>query len=251
MGAPMSSTKPVANPADAFLQPHDGVAISFWIISIAMIASTVFFLAEAATVGSHWRTSLHVGSLVTLVAGVHYMYMREFWVQVHTSPIVYRYVDWSITVPLQMIEFNLILKAAGKPTSAAMFWKLLVGTVMMLSFGYLGEIGALLAWPAFAGGMLGWFFILFEIFNGEAGGTASGCSPAVASSFSTMRLIVTVGWSIYPLGYLFGYLLGAVDQVFLNVIYNIADFVNKIAFVLACWSAAKSDSEGKGETLLG
>merc|ERR1711861_80691 len=112
MGAPMSSTKPVANPADAFLQPHDGVAISFWIISIAMIASTVFFWAEAAT----------VGSLVTLVAGVHYMYMREFWVQVHTSPIVYRYVDWSITVPLQMIEFNLILKAAGKPTSAGMFW---------------------------------------------------------------------------------------------------------------------------------
>ena len=55
---------------------------------------------------------MHVGSLVTLVAGVHYMYMREFWVQVHTSPIVYRYVDWSITVPLQMIEFNLILKAA-------------------------------------------------------------------------------------------------------------------------------------------
>merc|ERR1711959_864749 len=79
------------------LQPHDGVAISFWIISIAMIASTVFFLAEAATVGSHWRTSLHVGSLVTLVAGVHYMYMREYWVQVHQSPIVYRYVDWSIT----------------------------------------------------------------------------------------------------------------------------------------------------------
>merc|ERR1719337_188716 len=93
------------------------------------------------------------------------MYMREYWVQVHQSPIVYRYVDWSITVPLQMIEFNLILKAAGKPTSAAMFWKLLGGTVMMLSFGYLGEIGALLAWPAFAGGMLGWFFILFEIFN--------------------------------------------------------------------------------------
>ena len=109
----MSSTKPVANPADAFLQPHDGVAISFWIISIAMIASTVFFLAEAATVGSHWRTSLHVGSLVTLVAGVHYMYMREYWVQVHQSPIVYRYVDWSITVPLQMIEFYLILYAVS------------------------------------------------------------------------------------------------------------------------------------------
>merc|ERR1712056_67693 len=238
----MSSTKPLDKPADAFLQPNDGVAISFWIISIAMIASTAFFFAEAATVHSHWKTSLHVGGLVTLVAGVHYMYMREYWVQVHKSPIVYRYVDWSITVPLQMIEFNLILKAAGKETSSAMFWKLLGGPVMMLLFGYLGEISAVPAVVGFALGMCGWAFILFEIFAGEAGGTAKDCSAAVASSFNNMRIIVTLGWSIYPLGYLFGYLLGAVDEVYLNVIYNIADFVNKIAFVLACWSCAKADT---------
>jgi len=245
----MSSTKPVETPADAFLQPNDGVAISFWIISIAMIAATVFFFAEAATVRNHWKTSLHVGGLVTLVAGVHYMYMREYWVQVHKSPIVYRYVDWSITVPLQMIEFNLILKAAGKETSSAMFWKLLGGTVMMLLFGYLGEISAVPAVVGFALGMCGWAFILFEIFAGEAGGTAKDCSAAVASSFNNMRIIVTLGWSIYPLGYLFGYLLGAVDEVYLNVIYNIADFVNKIAFVLACWSCAKADTAK--EALLG
>merc|ERR1712118_178656 len=135
--------------ADAFLQPDDGVAISFWIISIAMIAATVFFFAEASTVSGHWKTSLHTGGLVTLVAGVHYMYMREYWVQVHESPVVYRYIDWSITVPLQMIEFNLILKATGKDTSAAMFWKLLIGTVVMLLAGYLGEVGAVPAWPGF------------------------------------------------------------------------------------------------------
>merc|ERR1712203_48389 len=138
-GAPMSSTAPVDKPADAFLQPNDGVAISFWIISIAMIAATAFFFAESATVAGHWKTSLHVGALVTLVAGVHYMYMREYWVQVHQSPVVYRYIDWTITVPLQMIEFNLILKAAKAPISAMGFWKLLLGTVLMLSFGYMGE----------------------------------------------------------------------------------------------------------------
>jgi bacteriorhodopsin len=245
----MSSTKPVDSNAEAFLSPHDGVAISFWIISIAMISATVFFFAEAATVSAHWRTSLHVGGLVTLVAGVHYMYMREYWVQVKKSPVVYRYVDWSITVPLQMIEFNLILKAAGKPVSGAMFWKLLLGTVIMLFFGYLGEIYLLPAWVGFIGGLCGWFYILFEIFMGEAGGTASDCTDAVKTSFNNMRLIVTLGWSIYPLGYLFGYLLGAVDETFLNVLYNIADFVNKIAFVLACWSAAKADAAK--EALLG
>merc|ERR1712125_317083 len=153
------------------------------------------------------------------------------------------------TVPLQMIEFNLILKAAGKQTSAAMFWKLLGGTVIMLAFGYSGEIKAMDPHAAFFGGLAGWAFILFEIFAGEAGGSVASCSQAVATSFNNMRLIVTVGWSIYPLGYLFGYLLGAVDETFLNVIYNIADFVNKIAFVLACWSAAKADSEKKNPLL--
>jgi len=249
MGAPMSTSRPVDNPAEAFLQPTDGVAISFWIISIAMIAATVFFFAEARTVRSHWKTSLHVGGLVTLVAGVHYMYMREYWVQVHQSPIVYRYIDWSITVPLQMIEFNLILKAAGKPTTALGFWKLLIGTIVMLAFGYAGEEHLMNPWQGFAIGMAGWAFILLEIFCGEAGGLAKDCSAEVATSFNNMRLIVTVGWAIYPAGYLFGYLLGRVDDVYLNVIYNIADLLNKIGFVLSCWSCAKADAAKKAALL--
>merc|ERR1711877_97606 len=185
MGAPMSATKPVDNPAAAFLSPHDGVAISFWIISIAMIAATVFFFAEANTVNSHWKTSLHVGGLVTLVAGVHYMYMREYWVSVGKSPIVYRYIDWSITVPLQMIEFNLILQAAKAPIGPGGFWRLLVGTVAMLAFGYAGETKSVDPWLGFALGLAGWAFILFEIFAGESAQAsgATNVSEAVKQSF--------------------------------------------------------------------
>merc|ERR1712097_223120 len=102
-----------------FLDPNDPVAISFWIISISMVASTVFFLMESTNVGGHWKTSMNVGALVTLVAPVHYFYMREFWVQIGTSPILYRYIDWSITVPLQMVEFYLILSAVNKNVSGA------------------------------------------------------------------------------------------------------------------------------------
>ena len=138
MGAPMSSFS-VDDPAKAFLSQDDFTAVSFWIISIAMIATTVFLYAEASTVVGHWKTSVHVGGLVTLVAAVHYMYMREYWVAVKASPIIYRYIDWTITVPLQMIEFNLIIKAAGGKIGPAGFWKLLVGTVVMLCFGYFGE----------------------------------------------------------------------------------------------------------------
>merc|ERR1712182_105368 len=57
------------------------------------------------------------------VAAVHYMYMREFWVQIHSSPIVYRYIDWTITVPLQMVEFYLILSAVKPEIGVGMFWR--------------------------------------------------------------------------------------------------------------------------------
>merc|ERR1711972_1238369 len=103
--------------------------MGFWIISIAMVAATVFFLMESAAVGKHWQTSMNVGALVTLVAAVHYFYMREFWVQIGTSPILYRYTDWTITVPLQMIEFFLILQAVNDKIGSGMFFRLFCGTV--------------------------------------------------------------------------------------------------------------------------
>ena len=238
-----------------FLDPNDAVAISFWIISISMVAATVFFLMESMTVGAHWKTSMNVGALVTLVAGVHYFYMREFWVQVGTSPILYRYIDWSITVPLQMIEFYLILSAVQRNISGAMFWRLLLGTVVMLAAGYMGEAGFVNAWVGFIVGMAGWGFILFEIFVGEAGKVAAAgdkVNECVQASFQTMRLIVTVGWSIYPLGYFFGYLMGGVEDSALNLVYNLADFVNKIAFCLAIWASAKKSTLDRGnEALLG
>merc|ERR1712118_591500 len=100
MGVPHCSFATMTD-LHGFLNPNDAVAISFWIISISMVAASVFFLMESMAVDKHWKTSLNVGALVTIVAAVHYFYMREFWVIIGTSSILYRYIDWSITVPLQ------------------------------------------------------------------------------------------------------------------------------------------------------
>jgi bacteriorhodopsin len=139
-----------------------------------------------------------------------------------------------------MVEFYFIL-AAVTVVSAGVFWRLMIGSLVMLVAGYMGEAGLAPEWPAFIVGMLGWGYILYEIFAGEAGRVSSESAPAgVQSAFGTMRLIVTVGWAIYPLGYFLGYLNGSVDAVTLNVIYNVADVVNKIAFVGIIWAAANA-----------
>ena len=233
-----------ANAETVLLASDDFVGISFWIIAMGMAAATVFFFMERGTVHPGWKTSVTVAGLVTGVAFVHYMYMREVWVMTGDSPTVYRYIDWLITVPLQMIEFYLILAAVRK-IPGAIFWRLLIGSLVMLIGGYMGEAGYINAMLGFIIGMAGWVYILYEVFSGEAGkAAAKSGNKALVTAFGAMRMIVTVGWAIYPLGYVFGYLTGGVDADTLNVVYNLADFINKIAFGLVIWAAAMSSGAG-------
>jgi bacteriorhodopsin len=236
----LMSASGVANAETALLASDDFVGISFWLVSMAMLAATAFFFLEAGSVAAGWRTSIIVAGLVTGIAFIHYMYMRDVWVSTGDSPTVYRYIDWLITVPLLMVEFYLILKAVGKANSG-MFWRLLIGSVVMLVGGYLGEAGYINSMLGFVIGMAGWVYILYEVFSGEAGkAAAKSGNKALVTAFGAMRMIVTVGWAIYPLGYVFGYLTGGVDANSLNVIYNLADFINKIAFGLIIWAATMS-----------
>ena len=225
------------------LDPTDYVGISFWLATAMMLAATVFFFIERDRAKGKWKTSLTIAGLVTGIAFWHYMYMRGVWVDTKTSPTVFRYVDWLITVPLQIIEFYIIL-AAVTTVRASLFWKLLISSLVMLLGGYAGEISEAYRVSGFVVGMAGWLYIIWEIFKGEASkiNEKSG-NPASQQAFRTIRAIVTFGWSIYPIGYFLGYLGGGTDEGTVNIIYNLADLVNKAAFGLAIWVAATSDSE--------
>jgi len=232
----------VANAETTLLASDDFVGISFWLVSMGCLAATVFLFLERGSVPAGWRVSVTVAGLVTGIAFIHYMYMREVWVMTGDSPTVYRYIDWLITVPLLMLEFYFVLSAVRK-VPVAIFWRLLIGSLVMVVGGYLGEAGYINSMLGFVIGMTGWIYILYEIFSGDAGKLAAKSgNKAFVNAFGMMRMIVTVGWAIYPLGYIFGYLTGGVDANSLNVIYNAADFLNKIAFGLIIWAAAMQGS---------
>ncbi len=223
------------------LDTSDNVAISFWIATAMMLASTIFFLVERSNVAPKWRTSVTVAALVTGVAWYHYTYMRDHWVMTGESPLVLRYVDWLITVPLQVVEFYLILAAIGV-ASAMLFWRLLGASIVMLAFGFLGESGAMDQWLAWIIGMAAWLYIIYEIWFGDAKKAAEEATEGVQFAFKWMTYILTFGWAIYPAGYVIGMDADADGQNMLNIVYNIADVVNKTAFGLMVWYAATIDT---------
>ena len=225
-----------------FLATDDVVGISFWIATAVMAAGALFFFVERSTVKASWQTSLTVAALVCFVAFWHYMYMRDVWVATMESPTVYRYIDWLITVPMQIVEFYLIL-AACTAVSLGVFWKLLAGSLVMLLGGYFGETGVLSPMVGFVIGMAGWIFIIYYIFVGEAAQIKdSAGNENLVLAFDGIKWIVTIGWAIYPIGYFMGYLGNGVDANGLNTLYNLADLVNKFLFGLVIWYAAMRDS---------
>ncbi len=237
----------VANADSSLLAYDDFVGMTFWLISMGMLAATVFFFMERGSVATAWKTPVTLAGLITGIAFINYMYVRGVWLQAGELQIIYRYIEWLITMPLQMIMFYLILATVRK-VSSGVFWRLLIGSLVMLIGGYLGEAEHVHSMVGFIIWMAGWIYVLYEIFSGETGkvATRSG-NKAFVTAFGALRMIVTIGWCIYPLGYVFGYLTGGVDDNSLNMIYNLADFVNKIAFGLVIWVAATQSTNTRSK----
>ena len=58
----------VANAETAMLASDDFVGISFWLVSMAMLAATAFFFLEAGSVAAGWRTSIVVAGICAFSA---------------------------------------------------------------------------------------------------------------------------------------------------------------------------------------
>jgi bacteriorhodopsin len=228
------------------LDPTDYVGFTFFVGCMAMMAASAFFFLSLSQFDKKWRTSVLVSGLITFIAAVHYFYMRDYWASHMESPTFFRYVDWVLTVPLMCLEFYLILKITGAKQS--LLWRMIGYSIIMLVTGYFGEAvdrdNAAL-WGFISG--LAYFAIVYEIWLGSAAKLAKEAGGDVLAAHKILCWFVLVGWSIYPLGYMLGTdgWYNGLHSLNLNidVVYNIADAINKIGFGLVIYSLAVKASK--------
>ena len=231
------------------LQSGDLVGFTFFLGSVAMFAATVFFFVERSSVSDEWKLSMTVSGLITLIAAVHYYYMRDVWVTSYTSPTEFRYIDWILTVPLMCVEFYLLTKTGLS--------KMVSASIVMLVAGYLGEAAVCsvfgthspAVWGLISG--LAYFYIVNEVYQGDVAKAAKKAGKNIQNANSLLLKFVVIGWGIYPLGYLIGtadgqwysFLADLVNSDTRDLIYNVGDAVNKIGFGLVVWCAAKGSKK--------
>jgi bacteriorhodopsin len=228
----------------ARMATDDYVGFTFFVGCMAMMAASVFFFLSMNSFDKKWRTSILVSGLITFIAAVHYLYMRDYWAAFADSPTFFRYIDWILTVPLMCVEFYLILKVAGAKKS--LMWRLIFLSVIMLVTGYIGEAvdpGNAWLWGLISG--IAYFAIAYDIWLGSAKKLAVQAGGPVLKAHKALCWFVLVGWAIYPLGYMAGtsgWYSGMFSGLDMDVIYNIGDAINKIGFGLVVYNLAVQSS---------
>ena len=226
----------------------------FFIGYISMGAAFVFFMSERNNVAPEYRTTMTISALIVGIAAFHYYYMRGVYIDTGAVSTDYRYMDWIITVPLMALKFpSLVGKDAitdNKVLGLGFTGVCFVGAIIMIAFGYLGEIGEIDAALGLILGGVGWAMIMvatglpFGLYDGK-GVDNSKIKDELVWSANALRTFILVGWIIYPLGYLVGTDMvdaGADGKEIMAILYNIADMVNKIGFGVVAWMGAKKAS---------
>ena len=226
----------------------------FFIGYISMGAAFVFFMSERNNVAPEYRTTMTISALIVGIAAFHYYYRRGVYIDTGAVSTDYRYMDWIITVPLMALKFpSLVGKDAitdNKVLGLGFTGVCFVGAIIMIAFGYLGEIGEIDAALGLILGGVGWAMIMvatglpFGLYDGK-GVDNSKIKDELVWSANALRTFILVGWIIYPLGYLVGTDMvdaGADGKEIMAILYNIADMINKIGFGVVAWMGAKKAS---------
>ena len=163
------------------------------------------------------------------------------WLFSQQMPIVYRYVDWIVAAPVQILCLYFLIG-----TTAAVPVGLFSAPGRCFrgdGFGAVhGRVDLIYPTLGFLIGLVLWLYVLGELFFGRLSElNAKGASDFIQIGFFWLRLIVTIGWALYPLCYLIVRLGSGAEIAKLMVIYNLADLVNQIAFVLAILATAVND----------
>jgi len=227
----------------AVFQTTDLTAASYSVALFGLAATSVLLLIGTGWVQRGWKIPVTLCAVAALV-GLGAVYdARNAWAAARHVPIVYHYVGWAVSMPLQVIALYFFARQVGQ-VGIGLFWRLVVVSILMVFVRYLGEGSFMHPTLAFLIGLIFWLYILGELFFGQMDEAVRGSPlPPVQHGYFWLRLIVTVGWAIYPLGNFITSFGGYVDDGALSVAYNLADFLNRMAFGLAVLATAMMASE--------
>jgi bacteriorhodopsin len=219
--------------------------IALGIGTLGMALGTLAFIAMGSGETNERKQEFFIiTTFITGIAAVSYFSMFQGFGVIEVSvagvsePLtIYwaRYADWLFTTPLLLLDLGL-LAGANRNTIATlvgldvgMIVTGLVGAVATGANSPLGGAGTRIAWWGIS---CGFFVVLLYYLVSTLGSVAAQRSGDVASLFSTLRNLVIVLWTAYPIVWILGTegTLGLIGLPVETVLYMVLDLTAKVGF---------------------
>ncbi len=229
---------------------------------VSMLACTVYTLVSQQRVLAKYRNALVMSSMVTFIAGYHYIRIFNSFKEASNGMTVnvsgdqgafneaYRYVDWLLTVPLLLVEVIAVLGLA-KALSRSLIMRLVPASAAMIALGYPGQVSHVHNTQIMYGVLstIPFLYILYVLFV-ELGKSLGSQPAGVAETVGRLRLLLVGTWGVYPISYILGMsttgMASAGQFVGVQVGYTIADILAKCVFGLTILKIARMKSIAEG-----
>lgn len=227
----------------------------------AQAAGLVYFLSTMGSIAPRYRLSSALSAVVMVSAFLELWRLAQDWQQAFTftdglwRPINdafsngFRYVNWSIDVPVLLIQLVVVLGLTRKE-GISYATKFTIGGLLMIWTGYIGQFYEVTdPIPFWIWGAISTVFYIYVLFvvwkliSKEADNLPT--SPDnLPKMMRFVRTYLFITWSIYPIAYIIpAFWFDGWGVVARQIIYTIADITSKVIYGVILGYIARKRSE--------
>ncbi|WP_420394510.1 bacteriorhodopsin [Acuticoccus sp.] len=217
--------------------PSDVVATAFAAATVTTFATGLLTLLGLSFSYARWRPALVLSGVAVLATALTYLDAGTIWLTTQEASAAQRHVAWFVVQPMQVAAVYVFARAV-EMVPVGVFYRIVTAAILMVLTRYLGAasifdptLGVLLS-IAF------WLYILGELYFGAIAEAVGRASRTIRLGYFWIRLILTVGWAIYPILHFVDVVVGAGHTVSVAVLYTVADAVNLVAVALIVLAVA-------------
>jgi bacteriorhodopsin len=244
----------------------DLVLASFVVALFALLATSVHQLTTRSEISARYRPATVAGGIVSLVAALSYATLALSWItgfdfdaasRTYSASEAalqfrngYRYVDWTITVPLLCVELvgvSLLVGERAKRFRAAV----VPLAVVMIVTGYLGEsvlgrpgepdqdLAQFVTWGLVSTAA---FVPLYVLLLREGLRSGARLPHPAGAHLRNAAFVLSFAWGVYPLAYLVPLFFPDSPDwaVGRQIAFTLADITAKVGYGLLIHATAKA-----------
>jgi bacteriorhodopsin len=229
-----------AEAGDDVMQVERAGKICLWIAFAGLFIPALYMGMSSMSQPDGKRYFHTVSFLINAIASIAYLAMANGYgcVFVYGKDNVYRqffyarYIDWSLTTPLQLLDLAGLAGASNDTT----LWLLATDFLMIVS----GLIGGLIGgsdkacWGFWIFGMMAYIPIVYLLAVALPG---SNCSAAASSIYKKTATLTVVFWTAYPVVWILAEGTSVISSDVECILYTILDIIAKSVFGILIVSA--------------